>query len=360
MTHTVDRLVATAMRSAATDLARDVLAGTSAPCFVIGRNADAERLCAQMNLRGLVDDSAAPGAVWNGLPVIESADLPDGAIVINASTSIRPVDVIRRFANLHGVRLVGLHEVIAASEGVLAWPSFVADQRQELSDHIEDWRSLYDRLTDDSSRQVFCDVLGFRLSADPQWMAQYEVRIEEQYFEDFLALDGETFVDAGGFDGDTTEVFCARDPNYSAVHFFEPSSANMAKARVRLAGKRDIHFHPLALSDKETELVFDPTAGSASSISKDGGVTIHAVPLDDVVSTPVTFIKMDLEGWEGAALLGARKHILASRPKLAIAAYHKATDFREISQFVLGLNPDYRIMLRHYTQGWSETVMFFV
>jgi hypothetical protein len=69
---------------------------------------------------------------------------------------------------------------------------------------------------------------------------------------------------------------------------------------------------------------------------------------------------MDLEGWEMKALEGSRNHISRDRPKLAIAVYHDAPDFRLVHQFVGEFKHNYKCYLRHYTQGWSETVMFFV
>ncbi|RLW68504.1 MAG: hypothetical protein B6D71_13650 [gamma proteobacterium symbiont of Stewartia floridana] len=70
--------------------------------------------------------------------------------------------------------------------------------------------------------------------------------------------------------------------------------------------------------------------------------------------------EMDLEGWELQALHGARRHILEERPNLAIAVYHQAADFRTIFEYITGLCPDYRVYLRHYTEGWSETIMYFI
>ena len=68
---------------------------------------------------------------------------------------------------------------------------------------------------------------------------------------------------------------------------------------------------------------------------------------------------MDLEGWEQKALLGCRAQIVAHRPKLAIAVYHQADDFLDTPKLVRSMRADYRLRLRHYTQGWSETVMYF-
>ncbi|MBP7509952.1 MAG: FkbM family methyltransferase [Smithella sp.] len=82
--------------------------------------------------------------------------------------------------------------------------------------------------------------------------------------------------------------------------------------------------------------------------------------LDQYVNDKVTFIKMDLEGWELKAMQGAKKHIIEDKPKLAIAVYHNASDFWQVFEYVTSLRRDYRVFLRHYTEGWSETVMYCV
>jgi len=345
---------------AADPLAVAVLEGRAGPCYLIGRNADAERLAGPIRAAGLVDDGAPAGSTWNDLPVVGSADLPDGAVLVNAATSIRPVDVVRRFSQRSGLRLAGLADLMAAGGEAVGTPDFVADQRSDWAAAAGEWKALFGRMSDEVSRQTLVDVLRFRLTADPAYMAAYEVRVQDQYFEPFLHLRGEAFVDAGGFDGDTTEAFCDHDPDYREVHLFEPSPANMGEARARLAGRRDIHFHPIGVSDTAGELAFDPDAGSASAVGQGGGLTIRVTTLDAHLAGPVTLIKMDLEGWETRALAGSLRIIRDFRPKLALAVYHRASDFRDIARFALGVHPDYRVYLRHYTQGWSETVMFFV
>ena len=69
---------------------------------------------------------------------------------------------------------------------------------------------------------------------------------------------------------------------------------------------------------------------------------------------------MDIEGSEQEALLGAKETILSSHPTLAISVYHKPEDLRKITTIVLGIRSDYKLYLRHYTEGTDETVMFFV
>jgi FkbM family methyltransferase len=171
---------------------------------------------------------------------------------------------------------------------------------------------------------------------------------------------GEVFVDCGGFDGDTTEQLTRRCPQYKRVWLFEPSEVNMQMAKKRLAGARDIHFVPKGVSDQMGRLSFNSGAGSASAVSDSGDDSIDVTTIDKEVEEPVSFIKMDLEGWELKALAGARRHIEQDHPRLAVAVYHHASDFWMIPEFILSIRSDYDVFLRHYTEGWSETVMYFV
>ncbi len=109
--------------------------------------------------------------------------------------------------------------------------------------------------------------------------------------------------------------------DYRKILLFEPSNYNMDLAKRRLATVRDIDFFPIGLSNTAGVLRFDQGNGSASSISDFGGEEIVVDTLDAAVIEPISFIKMDLEGWELPALEGARRHIRDNRPKLAIAAY---------------------------------------
>jgi FkbM family methyltransferase len=330
-----------------------------APRFAIGKNGDTERLNALVPLRGVIDDFAAGTPAWHGIPLVPMQAVPKDAIVANCATSISPVAVLERLA-AHGLhQVVGLHQLIPAAAGRLTWPWFTLSMRREMDEHADAWQQIHDSFADETSRRTFLDIVRFRLTCDPRYMAGYTVHIQDQYFEGFMQYHDEVFVDAGGFDGDTSEGFARRYPDYHKIILFEPSQKNMDAARQRLSGFRNIDYRPVGLSDTAGTLGFNEGAGSASAIATAATATIQVETLDAAVEEPVTFIKMDLEGWELKALRGATGHIARDRPKLAIAAYHDSPDFRLIHQFVSGYGHGYRCHLRHYTQGWSETVMFF-
>jgi hypothetical protein len=81
--------------------------------------------------------------------------------------------------------------------------------------------------------------------------------------------------------------------------------------------------------------------------------------LDDVLSDFIpTFIKMDIEGAEYEALLGAKKMIQNYRPDLAISVYHSIIDFCRIPLLINGWNLGYKFYLRCHEVSNQEIVLY--
>lgn len=327
--------------------------------YAVGKNSETLQLYQLIHLDGVIDDFSNSISNWNGIPIIKTKDLNADSLVVNCSTSISPVAVLDHLKLSNIENIIGFHELVLLSDGLLKWPKFVLTMRYEVENHLEIWQEIYDSLADDQSRDTFLDVFQYRLTADPIYHRHYKVRINEQYFEDFMEYSNEVFVDAGGFDGDTSEIFAERYPDYRKILFFEPSLKNMAAAQKRLSIYDRIEFYDIGLSNAKGVLKFNQDAGSASSVNESVKDTICVEKLDDIISEPVTFIKMDLEGWELHALKGANNCILSDHPKLALAVYHDSKDFRLIYEYIKSLGLKYKIYLRHYMQGWSETIMYF-
>ena len=88
--------------------------------------------------------------------------------------------------------------------------------------------------------------------------------------------------------------------------------------------------------------------------------TVQRAYCDLLGGRKVTFLKMDIEGSELAALRGAERIIREQRPKLAICVYHKPEDMWEIPSFILSCHPDYKLYLRHHSMLADETVLYAV
>lgn len=333
---------------------------TQARRYVFGINEYAENVARAVDIDGFIDDFTT-ATTWLDKPVHRLRQVPPDSLVLSCVTANFAITALAKLAAA-GIRHFADYYAIAdASGGQLPQVHAVAETRQDYLIHGDNYRRLRDRLVDDSSRETFDRLLDFRLNADLRAMTAFSYAADRQYFEPFLDLHSrETFVDGGGFDGQTSRQFATHCPDYGVIHLFEPSAKMIATAQKELADLNRVTYHQLGLYEYPARLCFDAGSGSASRISDHGMETIDVARLDDVVAEPVSFIKLDLEGAELAALRGARRHIVADHPKLAIAVYHHPQDFWQIPDFILGLRDDYRLYLRHYTEGWTETVMFFI
>lgn len=359
----LDAVVTTARSSASRvrPLAEQFLdAAAKRPRYALGRNAQSAELARLGMIDGIADDFVALPATFHGLAVRRMSDLPVDAIVVSCSTSIGPTNALHALYRGGYSDVLEFHELLAAANGRIEAPWFMTQQESSWRTRRAEWHWLDGELSDAESRRVLREVLAFRLTGRAEYTARHKVRMDEQYFEPFLECSKEVFVDAGGFDGDTAEGFLRRYPDYRRIYLIEPSPVNIALAQTRLHRARDIVYCNVAISDVGGEMFFDAEAGSASAFQTNGGMRVPVSTIDELVKEPVTFIKMDLEGWETRALQGAIRHLRKDRPKLAIAVYHAANDFLDVARLARSVHPDYRIFLRHYTQGWSETIMYFV
>lgn len=173
----------------------------------------------------------------------------------------------------------------------------------------------------------------------------------------------EVFVDAGCFDGFTTSQFFKWCNGKGYSYCLEPDARNIALIRTNLGNSRDFEIIEKALWSETTELSIDAKGNCATSVTENndgnGQQKIGAVALDDILSDrEVTFIKMDIEGAEVAALHGAARIISEQKPRLAISIYHKPDDIWKIPGTILSYNPDYKFYLRHYSFSDYDTVLY--
>jgi len=94
-----------------------------------------------------------------------------------------------------------------------------------------------------------------------------------------------------------------------------------------------------------------------------GAAGLPLVKIDSLVANnilnKINFIKLDVEGSEVDALLGAQRSISIFQPKLAISVYHKPDDLFEIPLLIKRLFPFYNhITLEHYSIQMGESVLY--
>lgn len=184
---------------------------------------------------------------------------------------------------------------------------------------------------------------------------------ERQYF-DILVPEinkKESFVDCGCCDGESSKLFAKWCNNhYSNIWAFEPDSSNYSICKEQL-NLDNCKLYNVGAFDKQTIVRFKGGFCAGSKIIDEGENEIKTVKLDDVLKNEeITFIKMDIEGAELNALIGAEQIIRKQKPKLAICVYHKPEDIISIPKLILEYNPDYKFKLRHYGIQGAETVLY--
>lgn len=326
--------------------------------YVFGCNSWANSIADNIPVIGFIDDFY-PHETFGGLPVLRRVEAPRDALVVSAVVGERPLTAI---SNLRRAGLVALdYFAFQKFSGIRLEPVTMLDEFfYSYSQEHDRYEKFYEKLDDVKSKKTFDDLMSFRLTSCISYMEGYQDLQAHQYFEDFLGLgdSGEIFVDCGCFDGYTSEYFSRVCPDYKAIHVLEPISANMIRVRDRLSNLERVHYHPFGASDHEAVLRFR-ASGSSSAQCSSGDLEVQVRRLDEIVPDGCSFLKMDIEGGELQAIKGAANMIQEFKPRLAIAAYHRPSDFLEISDHIMALNPGYRISLRHYTEGVTETVLFF-
>ncbi len=343
------------------ELAKRFFSNEKVPRYILGRNKNAMNLLSSVEADGFIDDFTNL-TEWLDKPVFKSSDIinKEDAIVVSCSLAIYPHTALKNLFNAGFTNILDYPTLTKHTKKNLVL-EFVDDAIKDIEQNLARYNDIFSKIKEKKSKKVYSDVINFRKNRDLSYLLDYKVDRIGQYFEDFLDLqDNEVFVDAGGYDGQTSLQFIRHCPQYKEIYIFEPSQENLALAKENLKGFQKIHFISKGLSNRKETLKFDTSSGSASSISENGTVEIEVDTLDSLINEKITFIKMDIEGAEGLAIEGMKNHILNDYPKMAISVYHKADDLWKIPEQILTIRDDYDIYLRHYTEGTDETVMFFI
>lgn len=246
---------------------------------------------------------------------------------------------------------------------------FMQEEFKEAEDIILNWehyKDMYSLLSDAESRHTFSSILLARILGIKDYYKECFTQKYPQYFDkDILtpALE-EVFVDGGAFIGDTAiemnKSFCSNGRIIS--YELDSRNAKAAEDNWRKENIKNAKLRLVGLSD-ENKKVQIVSAGNNSHIAEGNEMSaetreIRLVRLDDDLKETVTFIKLDIEGEEKAAIKGMKRHIQVSHPKLAICVYHLADDLWKIPELIHEIDESYRFFLRHYTDMEYETVLY--
>ena len=182
--------------------------------------------------------------------------------------------------------------------------------------------------------------------------------------------EGDFILDLGGCWGDTALYFADKVGKLGKVYSFEFNAKNLSifKRNLSLNPKLDkiIEIIELPLWSSSNNYLYIYEEGPNSQISlkpmKNASKTIKTITIDDFLRfnniKKIDFIKMDIEGAELNALIGAKQVLIKYKPKLAISIYHNIEHFSKIPNFINSLDLNYKFYLDHFTTHKDETILF--
>ena len=285
-----------------------------------------------------------------------------------------------------------------------------------------EFQSAFERFADDASRELFLDLLAYRmaghrhcrlpLDAPRHWAHRARAaalsigpspisgpfgpmsRFLVEFGGESISLDaypgnvawtfligqyyfsrgttavapraGDIVIDAGACFADTALAFAASAGRDGHVYAFEIDAGNLLVARFNLAANPGlaprIELLDQALGRECGTLYLHGSGPGAKVSTEPSAHPVQVTTLDTFVGQAglarVDFLKMDIEGAEFDALLGARETLRRWRPRLALSVYHHVADLARIANWLAGLDLGYRLFLDHYTIHHEEAVLY--
>ena len=236
---------------------------------------------------------------------------------------------------------------------------------QAVQDAMPELERVYSLMADDRSRYVFASLVRARLEENYDFLP---VSAAEQYeHPEAPLMQGDCVFDCGAFFGDTALKFLRKADGKAQIHCFE---INPEMFQALCDNGRNWGYEQQIVPVQKG--VWDTTGVQSAPKSVmalpwddqdlDSIVEFDVTTIDDYVQqnqTRVNCIKMDVEGAEYPALLGAEKTLREQAPELWISIYHCNEDLYRIALYLAEVQPKYKFYMEHHGFGtFCETVLY--
>lgn len=284
-------------------------------------------------------DAFVRGQLFRGFTVKKLSEFEGNFIVAVCFASCIP-EVME-----HILSLSNKYEVLVPCVPVIGDEIINTGFIKKYKEKIEKAYSLFD----DESKKIFEGCLEFMLGGDLRCLMSVTTK-KDEIFENVLKLgENEHYLDLGAYKGDTIEeLLHYTGGKYSSIIALEPDVKTFRKLEAYAGGMPDVALFRKAVYSFGGTVSFNSAAGRQSSIGK-SGIETESVTIDELCDgREITYIKMDVEGAEIDAILGAKETLSSKKPKLNIALYHKFIDIFDIPLLIHKINPDYKFHIRRH------------
>lgn len=337
----------------------EALAAEKRPIVLWGMGNGADKILDVCCARGIpisgifASDGFVRDQLFRGFRVTSFAKIKEqfeNPVVLMAFASARP-EVLENVRKIGAQATLYAPDVPVFGEGLFT-RAFANEHRAEIL-------AARELLADEASRRIFDLVLAYKWTGRVEPL--FEAVSDPKEIEKNLLRPEEVrvYADLGAYTGDTIQKLAEIAPNLQTVFAMEPDPRNYRKLAAYAEKEDRFCILPTGAAawKEETTLLFDNSGNrNAGALSNRSAALenrpvkaspIPALPLDDLVgSTPVDFIKYDVEGSEREALEGSRQTIVRSFPTLLVSAYHRVDDFFALPLLLHKSFPEYTLYLR--------------
>lgn len=166
------------------------------------------------------NDAMKQGKKFHGLDIISAIEIKDRLsdyhmpIIAIASGAAH---IIRKQLIDMGINEGYLHEFVFTNLQTNPTPYTY------FINHMNDVEKTYDLLSDTKSREVFCNLINYKISRNASYLTGIADDERDQYFDrDLIKLHAdEHFVDCGAYTGDTLEEYLKHRDSFGKYYCFE-------------------------------------------------------------------------------------------------------------------------------------------
>lgn len=225
---------------------------------------------------------------------------------------------------------------------------------ETLTNHLSDIHWLYQNLMDYRSKGLLLAIINNWYKYDFTTLGTFLEHNFHAYFDLDLIPNAkeEVFVDLGAYTGDTILDYLNLygETSYKKIYGYEITEETFSTLQKNVAFYPNIILRKKAVIDETKTVYFEESNvdASANTIQESGTRMVEGVTLDQDIKEKITMLKMDIEGSEQQALIGATKHIKEDHPKLFLSVYHSFEDLWKIPRMIKEIEPDYQFYLRSH------------
>ena len=258
-------------------------------------------------------------------------------------------------------------------DDIFSFTSRVYEERVYLPEliktNVEKIRFVYNLIEDQESKEYWKNSLLMRMTRQPLQIKNNKNSVVLGEYKDVLELEKQDIIiDCGAYIGDTAKIYNERLQGNCSIYAVEPMKENYEELvkNIKINAWKNVWAYHCAVGSKESrailrykkeDLRMGITIGSAVGECVEE-IDVHTLDTLFMGIPKINSIKMDIEGQEVEALIGAEKIIKRDSPKLMISGYHKVSDFWEIPSLIKSFNPQYKIYVGH-APGISTEVEYY-